>query len=145
MRQPERPGYSSAKLFLLSVPLFLSRKPTASPYKLPFVPLISPWPLARTYLIRINARAARKLASRPVRTADRPVPTIADTPPPLPRRVHGPSFVLALTSLPEITRPRKVRNTESFVRVLRPRGPREEWPPGVVKTPESLSVGIADR
>lgn len=58
MRQAERPGYSSPKLFLLSAPLFLSRKPTASPYKLPFVPLISPWPLVRTYLIRINARAA---------------------------------------------------------------------------------------
>lgn len=60
MRQPERSGYSSAReeLFLFSFPLFLSRKPTASPYKLPFVPLISPWPLVRTYLIRINARAA---------------------------------------------------------------------------------------
>ena len=61
-------GYSSAKLFLFSFPLFLSRKPTASPYKLPFVPLISPWPLVRTYLIRINARAAWKLASCPSST-----------------------------------------------------------------------------
>lgn len=75
MRQAEWPGYSSAETFsslpfllssfLFSPPLFLSRKPTASPYKLPFVPLISPWPLVRTYLIRINARAAWKLASCP--------------------------------------------------------------------------------
>lgn len=61
-------------LFFSSTVLYfyLGNRP-ASPYKLPFVPLISPRPLARTYLIRINARAAWKLASRPVR-ARHPVP-----------------------------------------------------------------------
>lgn len=67
-----------SKLFLFFFPVvlyfYLGNRP-ASPYKLPFVPLISPRPLARTYLIRINARAAWKLASRPVRARHRRSPS----------------------------------------------------------------------
>lgn len=66
--RPRGRGYSSRNFFSTpSVFYFYLRNRPASPYKLPFVPLISPRSLARTYLIRINARAAWKLASRSVR------------------------------------------------------------------------------
>lgn len=69
--EAERPGIFLLETFSPLLPrllflFYLGNRP-ASPYKLPFVPLISPRPLARTYLIRINARAAWKLASRSVR------------------------------------------------------------------------------
>lgn len=84
----------SKLFFLLSSPLFLSRKPTGVPVQIAFRPAyLTAYPLARTYLIRINARAARKLASRPARTRH-PRSTFA----------HGLLLCpfLVLTSLPEI-------------------------------------------
>lgn len=149
MRQAEWPEYSSAEtfsslpfpffsfFFLFSpfFPLFLSRKPTASPYKLPFVPLISPWPLVRTYLIRINARAAWKLAS-----CSAPLllslsfslsSSLSFDVVPLP--CLAPLALLPLTSLPEITWPRKVRKPESVRASSTANEALEEWA-GVVKT-----------
>lgn len=73
----------SKLFFLLSSLLFLSRKPTDVLVQIAFRPAyLTAYPLARTYLIRINARAVRKLASRPARTRH-PRPTFAHRSPAL--------------------------------------------------------------
>lgn len=130
-------GYSSRNFFFSpSVFYFYLENRPASPYKLPFVPLISPRPLARTYLIRINARAAWKLASKSVRARH---PACRSPSHPYYSSVSFPCPFL--TSLPEITWSCKVRKPESFVRVYTNELGRRERE----KDRASLKLGILIR